>query len=621
MLVRGSQARRDERAVRTSLGILGALTLLVTGTFASGIPAAASMSGQTSQSISAAPAASTSGQTSQSISAAPSPVPSWVKSAASRSAAESATAPANAPHIMEIIEENEPYSSIIGSSSAPYINSLAKNYASATKWYAVQGNSPHDYLDLLVGSDLGLPNGKPYSNTMLVDELHSAGIPWKSYMESMPSNCFTGTTSNGLYDPNHNPFHFFKQYTSSSGWCSSGNLSTEGVVPYPGSSGLVSALNGANAPDFVFLVPNDCDEMHGAASPCANSSNSQLIAAGDNWLSSNLAPVLNSAWFQQNGIVIITWDEGTGDSSGCCGLTSPGGHIATLVVTSANAGMGNFTGTGDHYGTLRAVEEAYGVGLLGGSSNAVNGDLTGAFGHTTTGSISGIVTDAQTTVGIVGASVTCTCGGGATTGTGGTYSITNVTPGNYSVTFSATGYVSRTVNSVVVSAGHVTTESLALTEDGSISGQVTDSVTHAAIVGATVSCTCQGSNATTNSSGNYTFLNVPPSTTYSMTFSATSYASQTVNNVVVTAGHATTESIALIAQPGAISGQVTDGTAGTHPALTGVSVSCTCQVGTRLDRQLRQLFVHQRRSGDVLADLHRPRFRHADDQQRQRHRG
>jgi hypothetical protein len=564
---------------------------------------------------------------------------------------------------MVIVEENEGYTDILGSSSpATYLKSLANTYASATNWYAVQHNSPHDYLDLIVGSDLGLPKGKPYSNTTLVDELHSAGIPWKSYMESMPSNCFTGTTSNGLYDPNHNPFHYFTKYSSSSGgWCNSANLSTEGVLPLPsGSNGLATALSGANAPDFVFVVPNDCDEMHGGVSGCAGSSNSQLIKAGDTWLSSNLAPVLNSTWFQQNGIVIITWDEGS-DSSGCCGLSSPGGHIATLVVASGNAGAGSFTSTGDHYGTLRAIAEAYGVGLLGGSSNAVNGDLSGAFGHSTTGSIGGVVTDsvttaaiagasvsytgtkgngstttdsggnyafsgvapgsytvtasagghttqaasvtvtagtlstknfamvptagsisgtvkdAQTTAGLVGASVTCTCGGSATTGTGGTYSIANVAPGTYSVTFSATGYVSQTIPGVVVTAGHGTTESPALTEDGSITGQVIDSVTHAAIVGATVSCTCQGTNATTNGSGNYSFLNVAPSNTYSVTFSATGYGSQTVNNVMVIAGNTTTVNQALSSQPGVISGNVTDATASGNPALNGVSVSCTCQ--------------------------------------------
>ena len=195
----------------------------------------------------------------------------------------------------------------------------------------------------------------------------------------------------------------------------------------------------------------------------------------------------------------------------------------------------------------------------------------------TTGSISGTVKDAQTTAGLVGASVTCTCGGSATTGTGGTYSIANVTADTYSMTFSATGYVSQTIPGVVVTAGHVAAESLSLTEDGSITGQVTDSVTRAGIVGATVSCTCQGTNATTNGSGNYSFLNVAPSNTYSMTFSAPGYGSQTINNVVVTAGQPTTESVALSALPGVISGNVTDATASGHPALSGVSVSCTCQ--------------------------------------------
>ncbi|MGA7988534.1 MAG: carboxypeptidase regulatory-like domain-containing protein [Candidatus Dormiibacterota bacterium] len=643
MIDSSRSARRSHgHAFATSLRAVAALTLVLSGTVGAGSRAIASTAVPAAQTLRAATISS-----------------HGTVGSASTAIHNAAPASSNPPHIMVIVEENESYSNIIGSSSAPYINSLANTYASATNWYAVQHNSPHDYLDLIVGSDLGLPAGKPYANTTLVDELHSAGIPWKSYMESMPSNCFMGTTSDGLYDPNHNPFHYFKNYTGTSGWCSSGNLSTEGVLPIP-PSGLVSALNGANAPDFVFLVPNDCDDMHGGVSACANSSNSQLIKAGDTWLNSNLAPVLTSLWFQQNGIVIITWDEGN-DKTGCCGLSSPGGHVVTLAIASGNAGAGSFTSTGDHYGTLRAIEEAYGVGLLGGSSNAVNGDLSGAFGHSTTGSIGGVVTDsvttaaiagasvsytgstgngstttdsggnytfsgvapgsytvtasagghttqtasvtvtagtlstksfalvptvgsisgtvtdAQTTAGLVGASVTCTCGGSVTTGTGGAYSVANVAPGTYSMTFSATGYVSQTIPGVVVTAGHVTTESPALTEDGSITGQVTDSVTHAAIVGATVSCTCQGTNATTDSSGNYSLLNVAPSSTYSMTFSATGYGSQIVNNVVVTAGDATTESAALSSAPGLIQGNVTDATATGHPVLAGVSVSCTCQ--------------------------------------------
>jgi len=293
------------------------------------------------------------------------------------------TVTSSPPHVMVIVMENQESTSIIGSVSAPYINSLATQYRSATQWYAVQHNSPTDYLDLLAGSDLGLPNGKPYSVPTLVDELHAGSIPWRGYMESMPSNCFTGTTADGLYDPIHNPFHYFTNYSSASGgWCNSANLSTEGVLPYPGSSGLVSALTGSNAPDFVWITPNDCNNMHGdpnTGSTCKVVTGAPLIKAGDTWLSSNIGPVISSSWFSQNGIIIITWDEGT-SGKGCCGLTAPGGHIATIVVTSKNKGLGNFTATGDHYGTLRGIEESYGVvPLLGGSANIANGDLKNAF--------------------------------------------------------------------------------------------------------------------------------------------------------------------------------------------------------------------------------------------------
>jgi hypothetical protein len=289
------------------------------------------------------------------------------------------------PHVMVIVMENQESTSIIGSVSAPYINSLATKYRSATQWYAVQHNSPTDYLELLAGSNLGWPVPLRSSKaTTLVDELHAKSVPWKGYMESMPStSCYPGTTTNGLYDVLHNPFRYFTNYSSASGgWCSSANLSSEGVLPYPGSSGLVSALTGSNAPDFVWITPNDCNNMHGdsnTGSTCKGVTGAPLIKAGDTWLSSNIGPVISSPWFSQNGIIIITWDEGS-TNKGCCSLTAPGGHVATIVVTSKNKGLGNFTATGDHYGTLRGIEETYGVvPLLGGSANIANGDLKNAF--------------------------------------------------------------------------------------------------------------------------------------------------------------------------------------------------------------------------------------------------
>jgi acid phosphatase len=281
------------------------------------------------------------------------------------------TPPPQPPHIMIIVDENKAYSKaqgsayVIGNSNAPYINSLASTYASATHWFANQHGSPNDYLDLISGSNQGLSEGTgpPYTATSLVDELNTAGISWKAYMEAMPSACYKGGTT-GLYESDHNPFVYFSDYKS---LCSGGN----GVVPYT-LSGMSTDLNSSSPPDFVWITPNICDDMHTNGGACGNNG----VADGDAWLQANLPTVLSSSWFADNGVVIITWDESvTKDTSG--GSYGDGGQVPTLVI-AANA-HGAVTASGDHYATLRGIEEAYGVGLLGNSVNSAYGDLGPAF--------------------------------------------------------------------------------------------------------------------------------------------------------------------------------------------------------------------------------------------------
>ncbi len=278
--------------------------------------------------------------------------------------------PSTVPHIMLIVEENKAYDSaytpfIIGNPSAPYINGLAKKYTSATHWFANQHGSPDDYLDLISGSNQGLGVGTkpPYTAPTLVDELNSAQISWKAYMESMPSPCYHGGTT-GLYESDHNPFVYFSDYKS---LCSGDN----GVVPYSLSQ-VSTDLNSTSPPDFVWITPNLCHDMHTNGGSCGSNG----VADGDVWLSKNLPTVLSSSWFTNGGIIIITWDESdVPDTSG--GSYGDGGHVATLVIAS-NA-HGAFTASGDHYATLRGIEQAYGIGLLGNSAKRSFGDLRPAF--------------------------------------------------------------------------------------------------------------------------------------------------------------------------------------------------------------------------------------------------
>jgi hypothetical protein len=78
--------------------------------------------------------------------------------------------------------------------------------------------------------------------------------------------------------------------------------------------------------------------------------------------------------------VIITWDEGS-SNVGLPGGSAPdnGGHIATLVLSSQHK-VGAYTVGGDTFGALRAIEEVFGVGLLGNSVHPADGDLRPAFG-------------------------------------------------------------------------------------------------------------------------------------------------------------------------------------------------------------------------------------------------
>src|SRR5947208_9381113 len=85
-------------------------------------------------------------------------------------------------HVVVVIEENSAYSGIIGSSAAPYINSLAQQGALMTNAFAIEHPSQPNYLDIFSGSNQGVasdtvpPPGAPYSTPNLTSELTGAGL-------------------------------------------------------------------------------------------------------------------------------------------------------------------------------------------------------------------------------------------------------------------------------------------------------------------------------------------------------------------------------------------------------------------------------------------------------------
>jgi hypothetical protein len=239
-----------------------------------------------------------------------------------------------------------------------------------------------------------------------------------------------------------------------------------------------------------------------------------------------------------------------------------------LTVSGGNTYRGNvFSGgwsqTGGSADRVNNVENVYiqspGTGAYTVTVNAYNvpngpqkfalvvdGGTIGS-GGPTTGTLEGTVTDASTSNPISGATVTIVGGASTTSNASGFYQFTNVTPGTYDVTASASGYDPSTANGVSVTAGNTTTQDFALTASGpttgTLQGTVRDASTTNPISGATVTI-AGGGSTTTDGSGFYQFTNVAQGT-YDVTASAAGYNSSTSNGVTVTAGNTTTQNFAL----------------------------------------------------------------------------
>jgi hypothetical protein len=133
-----------------------------------------------------------------------------------------------------------------------------------------------------------------------------------------------------------------------------------------------------------------------------------------------------------------------------------------------------------------------------------------------TGSIAGTITDSATGQPIAGATVTAGCGHSATTGEEGTYIISDLAAGDYTVKAMKCGQYAMKMypEQVHVADGqNVTGIDIALAPmgggggNGSISGTVYDNATHAPIAGARVMAGCM-KTALTAPDGTYTISNL-----------------------------------------------------------------------------------------------------------------
>jgi hypothetical protein len=251
-------------------------------------------------------------------------------------------------HVLWILMENHSYGTIIGSAQAPYINGLARECGLATNYHNISHPSLPNYVAATSG--LGLAALSPFTSDCSPSPSCSTSAPsifgetksWRSYEESMPSDCDRADA--GEYAVRHNPAVY---YTKLAG-CAARD------VPY---TVLASDLAHGTLPAFSFVTPNLIDDMHDGT-----------IVDGDAWLSRNVPPILGSSLFKTGRLaVFITWDEGEGGASDNCAAdtTDVGCHVATLVL-SASTKAGTRSGRPfNHYALLASTEKLLRLRPLG----------------------------------------------------------------------------------------------------------------------------------------------------------------------------------------------------------------------------------------------------------------
>ncbi|PWU19477.1 MAG: hypothetical protein C5B50_06440 [Verrucomicrobia bacterium] len=270
--------------------------------------------------------------------------------------------------VFMILMENHNWSSILGSSSAPYINNTVLPMAShAEQYYNPPGLHPSlpNYLWLEAGTNFGITSdllpASAHQNTTnhFVSLLARAGISWRSYQEDI-CGCNCPLSNTNLYVPRHEPMVYFDDITNTNNANSASCIAN--VRPYTQLAGDLSSNLVAR---YNFITPNLCDDMHNS-SGCATTDE---VKNGDTWLANNLPAILASAAYSNNGAVFITWDEaGSGDG--------PIGMIVLSPLAKAGGYSNNIPYS--HSSTLRTLEEIFNVGpMLGDAANAT--DLSDLF--------------------------------------------------------------------------------------------------------------------------------------------------------------------------------------------------------------------------------------------------
>jgi hypothetical protein len=321
-------------------------------------------------------------------------------------------------HIFVIMLENHSKHSVIdqrdsnGDLVAPYITSLAHSYGWATNYYGVTHPSQPNYIAAITGSNWGIQDDTPTVLDVpnIVDQLESHGLTWDAYMEAIDPNNKLANTAPGnvaLYAIKHDPFALMQDIRSNPARMAH-------IKPYESLSGDLASGNVGN---FVWITPDQCNDMHGGVyvsipgrpeTPCpygdavnVDAADVSLQHKADDFVHRTVSMIMSSPAWTQRSAIFVTADENDfdggnpavgdwEDASGCCdspyvpagdprisplwpGGIYGGGHVPAIMIAS-RGDSGAFTDDTayNHYSLLATVEKVWRLGYLQNAADRRN---------------------------------------------------------------------------------------------------------------------------------------------------------------------------------------------------------------------------------------------------------
>lgn len=269
-----------------------------------------------------------------------------------------AAAAVEANHVVLVVLENQNYADVVGSTNAPYLNSLIAQGTLATNYFADAHPSIPNYFMMTTGQTVTTDD--EYTGTVsppeIVSALTSAGMNWKVYAEGIPAAGYTGGDT-GSYLKRHDPLAYFTDVE--------GTPAADNIIPF---TQFATDIAGT-LPSFTMVVGNIYDVGHNCQPTVTICTTGVELQQADSWLKTTIPQILANTSFASSGVLVVTFDESANDN------THGGGRVATVLLgTNVKAGY-KAIGFYQHESLLRLMLQALGVTTLpNGSATAASMD-------------------------------------------------------------------------------------------------------------------------------------------------------------------------------------------------------------------------------------------------------